>query len=160
MVFCSNCGSKVSGDKNYCSKCGHKMDDDELSVVQKSPPDSPEPEETSSKDLEETIAEMPVQEIRRPPPGAIVKEKIPKSTHCQVCNTKTDDICFFCDYAICKQHSVNMQVFTDKAKFGNVIASCPECSGKRNGQQPTEEEAAEIGFFFTIKPYHEWKIIK
>jgi len=53
-----------------------------------------------------------------------------------------------------------MKIKTDTGLFGNVIQSCPDCADRRSGSHPSQEEAAEVGFFFKIKPYHEWKIVK
>ncbi len=156
----------------YCSKCGYKIQDEEHRLIKRSST-SPkvaekeakfnrvvEEEEIQDAEEIETPAEKRSDESEiRIPPGTKVKSKIPKSTTCLMCNTKTEDICFFCNYAICSQHNVNMQVFADKSSFGNVVRSCPECADKKKDRQPTEDEAAEIGFFFNIKPYHEWKIL-
>jgi hypothetical protein len=106
----------------------------------------------------EIIAE-PAIERRQVPPGARVKEKIAKSTRCSVCGSKTDEMCFFCEWAVCDEHYIRMQIVTDTGNFGNVIQSCPDCADRRNGREPTQEEAADVGFFFKIKPYHEWKIL-
>ena len=189
LAFCSNCGEELVGVLNYCSKCGYKLDEEEEKILGKKGTSSDRPlsedrpvkEETGKVNVKanekvttDTNIELPkdtatdndyagsrrrYQEDPRGPPGTKVKSRVPKSTRCIVCNTKTDDICFFCDYAVCTTHSVKMQVFADKAKFGNIIPSCPDCSKKKTGKEPTKDEAAEIGFFFNIKPYHEWKIL-
>jgi hypothetical protein len=114
---------------------------------------------TGNSDKDSNISKYYTKEELKGPVGAKVKSKIPKSTTCVVCNSKSEEICFFCDYAVCPTHSLKMQVYTDSAKFGNIIQSCPECSKQKDGKQPSKDEAAEIGFFFNIKPYHEWKII-
>jgi hypothetical protein len=127
-----------------------------------------EMEEDDDEEDEEDVREIRSAEIvARPsysdkpiPPGAVVKERIPRSTICNECGIKTDDICFFCDYGICKRHSVGMQIVTDTGKFGNVIESCPECADRKNGKQAKQDEASEVGFFFKVKPYHVWKIIR
>ena len=168
MAFCSNCGQELDGAVRFCSNCGHKIDDDEHELIQRTvgakgdigdtDHDSGPSGARGSKDISDERPRAEVTDINIPP-GAKVKAKIPKSTQCNVCNIKTDDICFFCEYGICNTHGVKMQIFADNAKFGNVIQSCPECADRKNGKQPTSEEAAEIGFFFKIKPYHEWKVL-
>ena len=168
MAFCSNCGTELRGAMKYCSKCGHRIEDEEYEVIKKlgaGPKDSKfegrfnriSPEESESDEEQEPEKEEEKIQI---PPGAKVKSKVPKSTSCIVCNTRTNDICFFCNYAVCGRHNVKMQIFADKSKFGNLIQSCPECANKKNGKQPTKDEASEIGFFFNIKPYHEWRILE
>jgi len=172
LVFCSNCGQELIGAKRFCTKCGYKIEESDLRSLKETPqsssrddkydseayPDEDGDEESQDKNLDNEAEESHRYRLRAPP-DAVVKEKIPKSTHCLVCNTKTDDICFFCNFAICNKHNIDMQMYADNAKFGNVIHSCSECSGQKNGRQPTTDEASEIGFFFKIKPYHEWKII-
>ncbi len=162
MPFCSNCGEELKGARKYCNKCGYKIQDDEYELLkQSSTLKVTETEEANRKEEEQKDAEVvekPTEKIVIPP-GAKVKSKIPKSTTCLICGEKTDDICFFCDYAVCKDHSVKMQVLADKSKIGNIIFSCSKCATKKEGRQPTKDEAAEIGFFFTIKPYHEWKVL-
>lgn len=176
LVYCSNCGEKLSGALKFCSSCGYKISDDELTQMEtlrrsdEKPKDAgnfvTDDDETSdSMDIDEEYIK-PAEIIDRPdydeipkPPGATVKTKVPQSTRCSQCGIKTDDICFFCDYAVCNSHSVKMQICTDTGRFGNIIHSCPDCAGRKNGRQPTEDEAAENGFFFKIKPYHEWKIV-
>ena len=159
----------------FCNHCGYEVSEAERKLIKNKSTDSaiqPKTIENNEDQMEDDEDEVEDEEIKsaeviaepestrlRVPPGATVKSKIPKSKNCQVCNTKTEDICFFCDYGICKQHRINMQVFADNAKFGNVIQSCLECGQKKNGKQPSKDEAAEIGFFFNIKPYHEWKIL-
>ena len=180
MAFCSNCGAPLQGAMKFCSKCGYHIGLDELEQIKKSgtPQKTREhyhvtqfEDDDNNNDMDESSDEdyndmESAEVITKPdypdrpiPPGTKVKEKIPKSTNCSVCGTKTDDICFFCDWGICKKHSVNLQIKTDTGRFGNIIQSCPDCADHKNGRQPTEEEAAEVGFFFKIKPYHEWKLI-
>ena len=176
MAYCSNCGAELRGAMKYCNKCGYQIDDEEYKIIKQSRPDAAKVskkstleqlDEDNQKDevlikaegVSKPGFEKPTEMEIRVPPGTKVKSKVPKSTSCVVCNRRTDDICFFCDYAVCNKHSVKMQVIADKAKIGNVIESCPECARIKAGHQPTEEEAAEIGFFFKIKPYHEWKCL-
>jgi hypothetical protein len=148
----------------YCHNCGYQIDDEEYEAIKKSSgiADAKFEDTTSTEkpDSKAYTGEPALTEKRKVPPGAKVKSKLPKSTTCKVCNVKSDELCYFCDYAICSTHSVNMQIIADKSELGNVIQSCPECADKRNGRQPTNEEAEDIGFFFNIKPYHEWKIVK
>ena len=176
MAYCSNCGAELRGAMKYCNKCGYQIDDDEYKIIKRLRPDAAEDSKRSTLDklgeddsekeeLKEAEVvfkpgfEKPPEMEIRVPPGTKVKSKVPKSTSCVVCNKRTEDICFFCNYAVCDKHSVKMQVLADKAKIGNVIESCPECADRKAGRQPTGEEAAEIGFFFKIKPYHEWKCL-
>jgi hypothetical protein len=162
LPFCSNCGTEINEAIKYCKKCGYKFEDFEPSAKNneidtgKSPKREGKIESTPTGEILRTD---PEEGSIRVPTGAKVKSRVPKSTTCAVCNTKTDDICYFCDYAVCGQHNVKMQVFADKSKFGNVIESCPNCATKKEGKQPSKEEADGIGFFFNIKPYHEWKIL-
>ena len=144
---------EVKNTKPTYSKDEYEDDEDDNEVVE-------EELEDASEIKSAEISGRPSNGYTKTPPGTIVKEKIPKSTLCTICNTKTDEICFFCDWAICKRHSVNMQIVTDTGRFGNVIQSCPECANIKNGRQPTQEEAADVGFFFKIKPYHEWKVVR
>ena len=187
MTFCSNCGQDLKGAMKYCSTCGYKITDAERELIKKSSEiadnkenrflrnessqdssldddddDDLEPaEEAAESSKQQQSQPLQSQQLPvRPPPGATVKAKLPKSTKCSVCNNTTDDICFFCDYAVCNTHSLNMQVFSDNAKFGNTIQSCPECADKKNKKQPSKDEASDIGFFFNIRPYHEWRIIE
>jgi hypothetical protein len=188
LPFCSNCGFELKGNNRFCNKCGYKLDVEEFEMVkrEKGGPgnaDEPEPEPEMDEDELDEEPGKPNDDNKRPEPGfkkfegrdfgrlskknknrvipgTVVKSKVPKSTTCLVCNTKTDDICFFCDFAICDQHSLNMQIFADKSAIGNVIQSCPKCAHNKEGRQPKNDEASEIGFFFKIKPYHEWKILK
>jgi hypothetical protein len=53
-----------------------------------------------------------------------------------------------------------MQVLADKSAFGDVITACGDCADMKSGKQPTEAEAKEIGFFFKVKPYHQWTIMQ
>jgi len=179
--FCSNCGYKISESE---LKLIGKSPKGPRSTPKKTTSDYIEAEETEEEEIEET--EKDEDEYEQPdvekytevevkykhddgstkeqriqvPVGAKVKSKTPKSTSCLVCNLKTENMCYFCNFALCKEHSINMQIFADKSRFGNVIESCPQCANKKQGRQPTKEEAEGIGFFFNIKPYHEWKVLK
>ncbi|WP_455392471.1 zinc-ribbon domain-containing protein [[Eubacterium] cellulosolvens] len=161
MVFCSNCGSELKGAMKFCKNCGYKIEGEEYKIIK----NSTSTEKDSNAGATKSVVTTPKHEDYakdkiRIPPGAKVKSKIPKSTTCVTCNIKTDDICYFCNYAVCKQHSVKMQIYADNSKFGNAVESCAKCAERRNGKQPTKDEAEDIGFFFKIKPYHEWKIIE
>ncbi len=173
MIYCSNCGHELSGAKKFCSNCGYRISDEEIELASESKSTVKKPTSDVkfkelgdiNKDLieeeeprEAEILAKPSYTSRPVPPGTKVKEKIPKSTRCSVCGVTTNDICFFCDWAVCNHHDIKMQIVTDTGKFGNIITSCPDCAKRKNGRQPTQEEAAEVGFFFKIKPYHEWKI--
>jgi len=171
LPFCSNCGKELKGALKFCSSCGYRIEEDEYKAIMKSLKSTKKEEENYSdikKPPEVPVKERPRSEPKdlgkqpgiRVPPGAKVKEKIPKSTTCLICNVKSDTICYFCDHAICPTHSIGMQIFADNSKFGNVIQSCTKCAQRKKGRQPTNEEAQGIGFFFNIKPYHEWKILK
>lgn len=188
LPFCSNCGSELRDDTKFCSKCGYKISESELNLIGKTPKstlsttkrttsDYLEAEETEKEEGEEheTVDVEKYREVEvktkqddgstkeqkiQVPVGAKVKTKTPKTTSCLVCNLKTEDMCYFCNFALCKEHSINMQIFADKSRFGNVIESCPQCANKKQGRQPTKEEAEGIGFFFIIKPYHEWKVLE
>ena len=161
VVFCSNCGKELNGALKYCSGCGYKIEEEEFNKIQESSSAAGAQDSKKMKDADVVVE--PYKEIppeSRIPMGAKVKSKIPKSKTCVTCNTRTDDICYFCNYAVCNQHSIKMQIFSDASKFGNAIQSCSNCATKKNGRQPTKEEAEGIGFFFNIKPYHEWKILE
>ena len=176
LVYCSSCGQKLTGALKFCSSCGYKISKDELEYLdedatpgrnldtrvtfeQVDASDDEDVEDVEELKSAEVLGQPESDETPRPP-GTVVKAKIPLSTRCSICGIKTDDICFFCDYAICTQHNVKLQISTDTGRFGNVIKSCPDCAGRKEHKQPTEEEAAENGFFFKIKPYHEWKIVE
>jgi hypothetical protein len=150
----------------YCLSCGYQIDDEEFDSIQKISPGLNNSKSVGSDETDNDrastkayVGESELTKKIKVPPGAKVKSKLPKSTTCVVCNIKSNDICYFCDFAVCGRHSVGMQILADKSKLGNVIQSCPECANKRKGQQPTNEEAEGIGFFFNIKPYHEWQVI-
>lgn len=157
MPFCSKCGHELAGAVKFCNSCGYKIEKDELEVLIK-------PEEVERTDEQKTEddsdLDQPSQRYEYTPPGATIKTRIPQSTRCVKCNTKTENICFFCNYAVCPEHSVDMQILADKVKIGGSIRSCPKCADRRDGTKPSSEEAAEMGFFFNIKPYHEWKIVE
>ena len=165
MSFCSNCGTELQGKLKYCSKCGYKLEiqfedpnaeDRTSGSGAKMNEIGPDSDVTASPTGERIVSDA---DDRPVPPGTKVKSRLPKSSTCSVCNIKTEDICYFCDYAICGQHIVKMQVIADKSKIGNIIQSCPKCATKKEGNQPSKDEASGIGFFFNIKPYHEWKIL-
>ena len=165
MVFCSNCGKEIVGSAKFCNSCGYKISEEELNILRGKAPDAETGTkagaESRGKDSE-VVKEHKMGEYDeegRVPMGAKVKHKVPKSTRCVTCNLKTDDICYFCSYAVCDKHRVKMQIFADKSKFGNAVGSCHRCADAKNGRQPTKDEAEDIGFFFKIKPYHEWKIL-
>jgi hypothetical protein len=176
----------LADGKKYCSVCGYQLSKDEFREVSndeiqkgytKREPEAVKSNEADDDnninenedydDFERAERTEPTEAGTRPsstyritPAGTKVKEKIPKSTNCSVCGSKTGEICFFCDWAVCKRHNVNMRIVTDTGKFGNVIQSCPDCAERKDGRQPSTEEAADVGFFFKIKPYHEWKIVR
>lgn len=178
MAYCSNCGKKLTGALRFCSSCGYKISESEMEqiidVSDRSKnnsenvkfaevemiDDTEEEDENDEETREAEIVDRPNFRTSQIPPGTKVKEKIPKSTRCSVCGMKTDDMCFFCEWAVCKKHQVTMEIESDTGRFGNTVSSCPDCAERKSGRQPTDEEAAEVGFFFKIKPYHEWKIIK
>jgi hypothetical protein len=153
----------LQGSLKYCSKCGYKLEEqmEDPYAEDRGSSSGAKNNKTGSEVTPSPTGERIVveEEERRIPPGARVKSRVPKSTTCSVCNIKTEDICYFCDYAVCGQHSVKMQVCADKSEIGNIIQSCPKCATKREGNQPSKDEASGIGFFFNIKPYHEWKIL-
>jgi hypothetical protein len=165
LVFCSNCGKELTGQKRYCNSCGYKISEDEYNLIKSTAVDK-EGGGSTTADVEGKDADITSTPMAgdykgndHVPLGAKVKHKMPKSTTCVTCNVKTDDICYFCSYAVCQNHSLKMQIFADKSKFGNAVGSCAKCADRVNGKQPTKDEAEGIGFFFKIKPYHEWKIL-
>jgi hypothetical protein len=176
MVYCSSCGAELRGALKFCNRCGYRLSQDELDQLEAQTSSSGSKssssdsfEEVDSVDYEDDdVSEVRSAEVvAKPyyidshrPPGTVVKERIPKSKTCNICGTNTDEICFFCDWGICKTHSIKMQIKTDTGRFGNTIESCPDCADRKEGKQPSQEEAAEVGFFFKIKPYHEWKICR
>ena len=145
MAFCSKCGEELSGAKKFCSYCGFPVPIDLEGDTSS---------EFEGEALDE-IAEAEVVQTAEVPAGAILVNK-----RCNDCGESCETKCFFCHTYICDRHSDNMQILADKAKFGDVVVACGNCSDAKSTKQPTEAESKEMGFFFKIKPYHQWTILE
>jgi hypothetical protein len=81
-------------------------------------------------------------------------------TTCVECDAEASQKCYFCWANICVTHTKHMQIFINKAPFGNRVVSCRKCSDEKHGVQPSQSEAEGASIFFGVKPYHEWKLVK
>ena len=116
----------MRGALKFCNRCGYRLSQDELEQLETQSPGSGSKssssvkfEEVKSNDYDddddtdlrsaEVVAKLKYTDARGPP-GTVVKERIPKSKTCNICGTGTEEICFFCDWGICKTHSVKMQI--------------------------------------------------
>ncbi|UCH89519.1 MAG: hypothetical protein JSV49_02410 [Thermoplasmata archaeon] len=141
MAFCSNCGASLAGAKNFCSRCGYKAENipetTEEEVVLEA-----EPVESEDVDEEEKESE-PVFDRT-----------------CVECEEEASQKCYFCWANICTDHTKRLQIFINKAPFGNQVVSCRKCANDKQNKQPTQQEAEGASLFFGVKPYHEWKLVE
>ena len=146
MVYCTKCGKELSGAKRFCSYCGYPIENDEGVEVEPISGSHEQGEKFEQQTVEFSDAKIPEAAI-----------KVNKD--CIECGTKSETKCFFCNTYICDRHSSKMQILADKSAFGDVIIACGSCADQKRNTQPTEAEAKEMGFFFKVKPYHQWTIL-
>jgi len=145
MSYCTKCGKELFGAKKFCSNCGYPTEpDEEVSSRSESAEVEPIPEGIVQDDYSDANI-----------PDAAIKV----NKDCIECGVKSDTKCFFCNSYVCNRHSSNMQILADNSPIGNDILACGGCADQKRNTQPTEAEAKEMGFFFKIKPYHQWTII-
>ena len=136
MVYCSNCGAPLAGARRFCSSCGYKLD-----MIKEKKPE----EEIMTAEIVDGGEKDQVQSL---------------DTTCVECDNEASQKCYFCWANICVTHTKYMQIFINKAPFGNRVVSCRKCSDEKHGMQPLQSEAEGASFFFGVKPYHEWKLVK
>jgi hypothetical protein len=145
MSYCTKCGKELIGAKQFCSNCGYPTEPDE-EVSPRSESHEVEPISETSDQEDYSDANIPDAAI-----------KVNKD--CIECGAKSETKCFFCSTYVCDRHSSKMQILADKSAFGDEIIACGNCADQKRNTQPTEAEAKEIGFFFKVKPYHQWTIL-
>jgi hypothetical protein len=159
MAYCSKCGEELTGARKFCSYCGFPVPLDleeggsrefEGAALEVDPLSERGGTDESRQDQEPR--EQGDADI---PPAAILVNK-----ECSDCGEKCDTKCFFCNIYVCDRHSDQMQILADKSKFGDVVVACGNCSDMKRNKEPTEAEAKEMGFFFKVKPYHQWTILE
>lgn len=187
MVYCSNCGEKLTGSKIFCPKCHfrhnvNQLDQMELkarltgkSVDEKKPAASSRRQEVREEEPEEqrpvlrprgygapatyTAAVAHEPTIERSEKIGNVKVNIVKGK-CSYCETAADERCFFCMAPACSRHLGRMKIFVRNNPFGSPVKACPRCQSEKHGQTPSEKDAQKASMFFNVKPYHEWRVIK
>lgn len=145
MTYCSKCGKPLAGARNFCSNCGYKA------------------ETVKSRDDSREIitAEIADDNVMDSADGETKSGgRPPVDRSCIECDEDANQKCYFCWSNICTNHTKHMQIFINKAPFGNQVVSCRRCSDEKQGQQPTQSEAEGASLFFGVKPYHEWKLVK
>jgi len=188
MVYCSNCGTKLTGSKIFCPKCHYRHNVNQLDQMELKA-------RLTGKSVEEKKKEtgrgrMAVQEerpqeeervvlrprgygatgtytakvaeeptVQRSEKIGNVKVNIVKGK-CSYCDTAAQERCFFCMAPACGRHLAKMKIFVRANPFGSPVKACPRCQNEKHGQSPTEKEAQKASMFFNVKPYHEWRVIK
>lgn len=145
MAYCSNCGAPLAGAMRFCSRCGIKVD--EIPKSHRGRDDVMEAEVVDEGGTESDVDE-----------AEVVQEQIDRT--CSECDKIAEQKCYFCWANICSRHTTRLQIYINKAPFGNVVVSCGRCADEKHDQQPTKSEAEGASLFFGVKPYHAWKIVK
>lgn len=186
MVYCSNCGTKLTGSKIFCPKCHFRHNVTQLDQMElkarltgKSVDETQKPsgrrQEVREEEPEEerpvmrprgygapatyTAAVAHEPTIERSEKVGNVKVNIVKGK-CSYCETAADERCFFCMAPACSRHLGRMKIFVRNNPFGSPVKACPRCQSEKHGQTPTEKDAQKASMFFNVKPYHEWRVIK